>query len=642
MCGICGGIALKSDVITNSIDIGNMIRSLGHRGPDNAGSYINNRVMLGHTRLSIIDLSVSGNQPMANEDKTVWIVFNGEIYNFQELRLDLLKKGHHFTSSSDTEVVLHGYEEWGAGCLDKFEGAFAFLIWDEKHGQFMAARDRFGEKPFYYTFANGFFYFASELSSLLEILPTRPQIDPVSLDLYLSYLFISAPYTIYEGIRQLPPANYILADTLGNFQILRYWFLSFANKTNESIKTIKDQIRKLLANAVSIRTISDVPIGVLLSGGVDSATIVASMREVTEGDILTFSIGSTDPSMNELERARLISRLFGTKHNEFIAKPDAIEIIPELIWHFGQPFADSSAIPTYYVSSVAHQHVKVVLSGDGGDEMFAGYSRYRLAWILQLLKKSPMILRKIYSGFFKRTNFTSSNRIIQRFSNIDRLMNIDEPYSFSHSFAQGFIQTRSSLYNPHFMKLLEGNNALDIFAAFYGEADGNSLLDRWINSDLLTMLPGDYLTKVDIASMACSLEVRVPFLDRKLAEYSASIPSSIKMPLGKQKRILKEAFRGILPNETLDHRKTGFSVPIHNWLRNELAIYVDKLMLEERSNIIETYLNSNQIKKICLAHRNGDDSLTTKVWGLLNLIIWEKMFLENQGSRSVPSLYELV
>jgi asparagine synthase (glutamine-hydrolysing) len=642
MCGICGIIGLEPDKKPARIDIETMKRFLAHRGPDSNGTYINGSAALGHVRLSIIDLSENGNQPMSNEDGTVWIVFNGEIYNFQELKSALKKLGHSFKSRSDTEVVIHAYEEWGPECLNKFEGAFAFVIWDENQERFFAARDRFGEKPLFYSKVNGFFYFASELAPLVRVLPQRQEIDPVGLDLYLSYLFISAPKTIFTNVSQLPPAHYLATDGKGNIQSNRYWYLSFSSPITQSHSELQTQIRDHLRNAVSIRLTSDVPVGVLLSGGVDSAAIVASMREVMDGEILTFSMGTPDPNMNELERAHTISKLFGTKHNEFIVKPNAVEVIPKLVNHYGQPFADSSSIPTYYLSSLARQHVKVLLSGDGGDEMFAGYARYQIARILQMVKNLPSPCKGLISGISTFSTIFPGNKIIRRLNYIENLMSLEEPKAFAESFLQGFISKRSSLYKQFFNELLVSNNAINLFINQYSCVDGPTLLDRWINADLLTMLPGDYLTKVDIASMACSLEVRVPFLDRNLAEFSASIPASIKMSGGKQKALFKSAYKGILPDETLNHKKTGFSIPVHLWLRNELSTYVDRFLLDGKSEIIESFLNTKVVNEVVLSQRMGDNSQTTRVWALLNLAIWEELFINNHMLSNPLTLQDMI
>ena len=356
------------------------------------------------------------------------------------------------------------------------------------------------------------------------------------------------------------------------------------------------------------------------------------MKEITDQDISTFSIGTTDPSMNELFRARTISKLFNTTHHEFIVEPDAIDILPKLVSHFGQPFADSSAIPAYYVSSMARQHVKVALSGDGGDEMFAGYDRYRIARLLQIVRNLSSPIKRSISNITKLSKNVPVNKISRRLGYLEKLMKLEELKAFSESYLQGFISTRSLLYRPYFNELLSQENALDLIANNYSSSDGHTLLDRWINADLLTMLPGDYLTKVDIASMASSLEVRVPFLDSTLASFTARIPSSVKLPGGKSKALLKSAFQGILPDDTLDHRKTGFTVPVHLWLRNELAIYVDKLLLESKSELFELFLDFNFVKEVVLAQRAGDNSQTTRVWGLLILVIWEKMFITNQMS----------
>lgn len=615
--------------------------SLSHRGPDNVGTYVSGTAAIGYTHLGIIDLSENANQPLENETGSIRIVCDGRVYNAEELKSILIKRGHLFKTRTDIEVILHGYEEWGLDCIDKLDGSFAFVIWDEFNERIIAARDRFGEKPLFYSMINNVFYFSSEIAPLLQVLPGQREMDPVGLDLYLSYLYILPPYTIYKDIKQLSAASYLAVDRSGYLEINKYWQLSFSKQSQQSEDSIIFELKSLITSAIEKRLRSDVPFGALLSGGIDSAVVVAAMREISNQEIDTFTIGTTDPNMDETDRASIIAKKFGTKHHVFKVEPNASEILPKLIKHYGQPYADSSAIPTYYVSALAREYVNVVLTGDAGDHIFGGF-RYRYAWFLQQLKGYPRQLRILLSETTNLLNHYPPNKFTQRLANIDKYVRLTESEVFATSYSLGFIHHKQNLYNSSFTEKLNTDNAIRYYKQIYNSGDGPSLLDRWMSADISTMLTGDVLNKVDIASMSRSLEMRAPFLDRKLADFSGKIPALMKIPGGKQKALIRKAYKDILPASTLNHRKTGFSVPVHHWLKNDLSVYIDRLILEGKSEILETYLNVTAVKDIIIRQRKGDYTLTSQVWALFNLVLWEKMFFRNKYSSTISSMNDFL
>jgi asparagine synthase (glutamine-hydrolysing) len=591
-------------------------------------------VALGHRRLSIIDLSEAGHQPMCNEDASVWIVFNGEIYNFQEIKERLEKKGHLFKSKSDTEVILHSYEEWGVECLSHFRGMFAFAIWDSRLQQLFMARDRLGEKPLVYFRQNGHFAFASEIKALLQVPDVERKVNDTAIHDYLTYQYVPSPDTIFEGIKKLPPAHYLLYDRDGNLKIERYWKLHFnsTHQTYPDLQELNDRIRTELEESVRLRLISDVPLGAFLSGGVDSSLIVGIMARLSEKPVKTFSIGFEEKEFDELSYARIVANHFSTEHHEFIVKPNAIEILPKLVWHYNEPFADSSAIPTYYVASLTKDFVKVVLTGDAGDENFAGYPRYlRSKWVA-LFTKIPEKVRKDLMPEFLRI-FSSLHwreKTLNRLADFMEKLSSNQARNYSEQIKFFNAEEKENIYNEQFSKKLEHIDSVDYLIAKFEELKTGDLVDKLLYADINSYLPEDLLVKVDIATMANSLEARVPFLDHRFMEMVAGIPSKLKLRGMKSKFILKTAFKDFLPEPILKRGKMGFGVPLSKWFRNELKEYVYEILLDPKT-LNRGYFKGEVIERLLKDHIELRYDHSARIWALLVLEMWFRIFVDNEG-----------
>ena len=512
MCGICGKISLDNEPVDSAL-LKSMASCLSHRGPDDEGIYIKGNTGLGHRRLSIIDLSPLAYQPMSNEDGTVWIVYNGEIYNFIGLREDLIKKGHVFRSRSDTETIIHSYEEYGVECLKSLRGMFAFALWDEKDRTLFIARDRVGKKPLYYRHSQNAFIFASEIKSILRDESFSRKPDHSAIHHYLTYQYVPSPWTAFEGIRKLPPAHYLVLRD-GQAEIKRYWKLAYLPKHAMEEEDLKDEIIERLRESVRIRLVSDVPLGAFLSGGIDSSAVVALMSGIINEPVKTFSIGFKEAAYNELPYARLVADRFQTNHKEFVVEPKAIDILDKLVWHYNEPFADPSAIPTYYVSELAREHVTVILNGDGGDENFAGYGRYAANEFSGMIHRFfpssvakallPLVMGlphgKDPTNFFWRLK-----RFLQEYVKTPELRN-------GHWLCHFTTEMKNDLYAGDFLKQFSHVDSFDLLLDKYKEAEADSFLDKTLYADVMMYLPDDLLVKVDVASMANSLEARSPFL----------------------------------------------------------------------------------------------------------------------------------
>jgi asparagine synthase (glutamine-hydrolysing) len=628
MCGICGKIYFdRSKKVSRSL-IEDMTGVLTHRGPDDRGIFIDGHIGLGHQRLSIIDLSPAGHQPMSNEDNSIWIVYNGEIYNFDELRRELESKGHLFRSKTDTEVIIHLYEEEGAGCVSRLRGMFAFAVWDSNKQQLFLARDRAGQKPLVYAVADGAFLFASEIKSLLKDPSVVPEVNCEALHHYLTYQYVPGPLTIYKGINKLLPAHTLVLRG-ENIKIERYWKISYEKKIKlPGLNDYKKAFLDLFREAVSIRLRSDVPLGAFLSGGIDSSATVAQMSRLLNQPVKTFSIGFEDADYDELKYAKKIAGLFHTDHTEFIVKPDALKILPKIVWHYDEPFADSSAIPTYYVSQLTRKHVTVALNGDGGDESFAGYERYVANLLASFYEKIPLFLRekikKAVNLLPHREYRWSISRRLKRFIN-----------GISEEPARRYIQwlcyfnneMKESLYTSSFKNIVASIDSVDILAAIYDKSDAASLLDKTLFADVMLYLPFDLLVKVDIASMANSLEARSPFLDHKLMEFAASLPVEYKLRGIKTKYILKKAFQNFLPDEILNRKKMGFGVPLQSWFCHELKSPAYEILLAKRS-IERGYFKRDSVQKLIDDHVALRADNSYRIWALLFLELWHRMFID--------------
>ncbi len=652
MCGICGEVDFNQNVRADNIR--KMCEVLAHRGPDDEGIVLfkKNNILefkrpipekfnesgfiagLGHRRLSIIDLSEMGHQPMSNEDGTIWIVYNGEIYNFQELRLYLEKKGHNFKSKSDTEVILHGYEEWGIDCLHKLRGMFSFGIWDIRRKQLFLARDRLGKKPLVYYYKNGHLVFASEIKAILQDQKVERKLNDSALHYYLTYQYVPSPDTIFYHINKLPPAHYLLYDSNENIKIERYWKLSFNSDYRNSfdLDEFKEQIRTNLEESVKIRLISDVPLGAFLSGGIDSSLIVGIMSKLNGKPVKTFSIGFEEEDFDEINYSRIVSNHFKTEHHEFIVKPNAIEILPKLVWYYNEPFADSSAIPTYYVSKMTKDYVKVVLTGDAGDENFAGYYRYlRSKYVLWFTNLPEKLRRDLLPKLFRILSHSPWRKMtFNRIADFIETLSYHQGENYAEQIKIFNNKEKEILYTKEFLNHVENINPIDYLIQKYEEADGDDLLEKLLYLDINTYLPEDLLVKIDIASMANSLEARIPFLDHKFMELIAAIPSKFKLKGRKTKYILKEAFKDFLPDVIINRKKMGFGVPISKWFRKNLKNYIFDILLDQRS-INRGYFRREGIDQLMKEHISMKYDHSAKIWTLLFLETWFRVFMDNEN-----------
>ncbi|NOX98092.1 MAG: asparagine synthase (glutamine-hydrolyzing) [Nitrospirae bacterium] len=634
MCGIYGILNFRGEPVSKEV-LRRMGAVLRHRGPDDEGIYLSKSeignpkiaVGLGHRRLSIIDLD-TGHQPMSNEDETVWIVFNGEIYNFRDLRRDLEGKGHKFSTRSDTEVIIHLYEEYGSDCLKFLRGMFALAIWDEKKERLFLARDRVGQKPLCYTEYKGQFIFASELKAILQVPGIPREMNPEALHHYLTYQYVPVPLTMFKGIKKLPPAHFLVWEK-GQVRIERYWKLSFRNQVKMSEEEYSEQIRALLEESVKLRLVSDVPLGAFLSGGVDSTAVVGMMAQLSDRVVKTFSIGFEEKAYNELKYARMAAERFGTEHHEFIVNPEALNILPKLIWHYNEPFADSSAIPTYYVAERTREYVTVALNGDGGDESFAGYPRYQAAKLAEYYQRVPVWLRekligrladKLPSSVEAKTFRRRLKRFLEAIS-----LSPERRYACWVSFFDK--RMKEELYSCDMKEATGGIDSFTYLEDVYRQADGSTFLDKTLYVDIMTYLPDDLLVKIDIATMANSLEARSPFLDHKLMEFAAAIPSRLKLKGLTGKYILKKSLGDLLPPPIRRRSKMGFGVPISNWFRNELKSYLSEILLSEVS-LQRGYFREDYIRQLLDEHCRRHSDHGNRLWALLNLELWQRMFID--------------
>lgn len=623
MCGIAGFVYRDARPVDRGL-LKTMTDAIVHRGPDGEGFYARNGCGLGHRRLAIIDLE-GGAQPISNEDDSLWTVFNGEIYNFVQLRADLEERGHVFKTHCDTEVLLHLYEEHGAAMVSKLRGMFSFAIWNEKTRELFLARDRAGKKPLYWFEDRDGIYFASELKALYT-LPNAPrEIDPEAIELYLAYQSIPGEKTIFRGIRRLPPASTLSWSPGTGARSEKYWELDWSRKTDLSYEDAKRRLLELIRDSVKARLVADVPLGAFLSGGVDSSVVVAAMAEFSSR-VRTFSIGFPQRDFDETSYARIVAKKFGTEHEEFTVSPDALAILPKLVRHYDQPYADSSALPTYYVSEMTRRSVKVALNGDGGDEFFGGYDRYRAALVQRLYDVfTPRFARRGLERATRHFPEGSKNRsIIRKIRRFAAAGSLDTE-AFNVRLFEFFDRSaREELYAPEFLNRLRGYNADDYLLSLT-RAGAEDPVDRILRADTLMYLPDTLLVKVDIASMAVSLEARSPLLDTEIMEFAASLPRSWKVGLFSSKRILKEAHHGILPHEILYRKKMGFAVPLSHWFRNELYGYIQDVLLDDAS-LSRGYFRRTSIVRMIEEHRSGRINHANRLWALLMLELWHKEF----------------
>lgn len=582
---------------------------------------------LGIQRLSIIDLS-TGDQPIFNEDRSVVVVLNGEIYNFPELRERLLRSGHRFSTNSDTEVIVHLYEELGVDCVKELNGMFAFALWDRKRQRLFVARDRLGKKPLVYWHRDGALSFASELRALLQDPEVPRNVDHVALDAYVAYRWVPAPLTAFKAIRKLPPGSYMTFEQ-GKLDIQRYWSLDFGSKrTDLEGPALNEEIRDQIRSATRRRMIADVPLGAFLSGGVDSSAVVAAMAEASSEPVKTFSIGFTSEEYDELPRARLIADRFSTDHHEFVVEPHAIEMLPKIVAHYGEPFADASAVPSFYVAEMARRHVTVALNGDGGDESFAGYTRYVSNLALARADALPRLLRQAAGHLLEAV--PASGRIDSTRSRLRRMgtgLQLDAANRYVAYMTRLNGLDRAQLYTDDYRALVGDSDPDAFMTSVWHAGTATSTLDHMLEVDTHTYLVDDLLTKMDIASMAYSLEARSPLLDYQFMEFAASLPPNQKLRGRQKKYALREALRGWIPDEILDGRKRGFRSPIADWFRGELREFAREVLLDGAARD-RGYFREPYVRGLLDAHAAGEADHSQGIWTLVNFELWHRQFVD--------------
>jgi asparagine synthase (glutamine-hydrolysing) len=625
MCGIAGVMSFDGAPVGLD-EVRAMCAAMCHRGPDDEGFHHEPGVALGMRRLSIIDLD-GGQQPVRNEDGSISAVFNGEIYNFRELRDELEARGHVFRGASDSETIVHLYEEHGARCVDRLRGMFAFAVWDAGRRQLLLARDRLGIKPLYYAVAGGRLLFASELKALLR----RPEIER-RLNwraVHHLFTFLSTPgdESIVAGVAKLEPAHLLVAGRQGTIRRERYWDVEFAPDEGRSEAYFVERLRELLEESVRLHLVSDVPVGAFLSGGVDSSAVVAAMAHQAAGPIKTFSIGFEDADYNELAYARLVAERLGAEHHALVLDPDVRSSLDEIAWYLDEPFGDSSAIPTYMVSKLAAEHVTVVLSGDGGDELFAGYDKYAVEGRERSEPRWPRPVRRALGALAGLVPDGTKGRNFVRHRALD---GADRYLDACSVFRPDQIRR---LFRPDVLALLAEYDPWRGEAAHLARVPGH-----WLSAlqylDLHSYLPLDILTKVDRMSMAHSIETRVPLLDHRLVEFAATIPPDLQLRNGARKYVFKRALAGTLPGEILERPKRGFAIPLGRWFRGELAPYVADLLLAPRSRARGIFEPAH-IERLLAQHRRGRD-LDLQLWTLISFELWCRTFLD--GARPAAPL----
>lgn len=628
MCGIVGIAYQETRQVEREI-LEKMNGAILHRGPDEDGFYVKENIGLAMRRLAIIDLS-GGQQPIYNQDKTKAIVFNGEIYNFQELRADLDKKGHQFYTNSDTEIIIHLYDEYGVDCVQHLRGMFAFAIWDEVEKSLFIARDRVGKKPVLYSHQpNGDLIFGSEFQALLQHPSVSREVDNEAIHHYLSYLCVPAPLTAFKQIRKIEPGHWLIWKN-GEIKTNRYWLPDFHNKIKITEQEAEEETLRLLREATKMRMIAEVPLGAFLSGGVDSSVVVALMAEQSEKPVKTFSIGFEEEDYSELKYAKKVAEHIGAEHHEFIVKPNAIEILPLLVEHYGEPYADSSSIPTYYVSRETRKHVTVALNGDGGDESFAGYERYLAMRLSEKYHKIPSLLRKglIESAVNLLPNSATKRRSkakdLKRFVKAASLPKVERYLSLVNAIDKS---SKENIYTEDFKTQVKSADSAQFLKEWFDKTNGNGIVDATMFTDQMTYLPNDLLVKVDIASMANSLEARSPLLDHKVIEFAASLPENLKLKGAENKSLLKKVGVRLVPREVLYRKKMGFGVPIANWLRGELKDFLrDNLLSEKFAK--RGILKQDVVEKMINEHLSGEKDNYNQLWTILMLELWFQRFID--------------
>jgi asparagine synthase (glutamine-hydrolysing) len=628
MCGIAGFVFTDPRHPVDRELLDRMTGVLRHRGPDTDGSHFGPGVGLGHRRLSIIDLA-TGDQPIYNETRTLAVVFNGEIYNFPELARDLQGRGHTFATRSDTESIVHGYEEFGLKFVERLRGMFAFALWDEPNRRLVLARDRAGKKPLYYHADGERLVFASEIKALLQDSSFKRRISPEGLSDYFTFGTIPAPGTIFQDIQQIPPGH-ILVWERGHARLHEYWDVVFDPTGPATPGAAAEAFSALFDEAVKMRMMADVPLGAFLSGGVDSSAVVASMARQSTRPVVTTTVGFAERSHSELEHARAVAEALGTEHHALVVKPDAMADLPRLVWHLDQPFADSSALPTYYVSRAARERVTVALSGDGGDELFAGYQRrYGIHRLEQRL-------RRLIPGPVRRGVLAPLGRLYPRSDRIPRPLRLKLVLSnLGQSFERAYFNDMSlfldeekrALCTPEFLAQARHHDSFAGFTRHFDRVRDADPLSRVLYVDFKTWLANDILVKVDRMSMACSLEVRSPLLDHKIIEFAASLPPALKFRGSVSKFLLKQHVASRLPAIPVHRPKQGFELPLTSWLRGELKDMTRDLLFSTRA-AGRGYVRPEAVKRLWDDHQRGYRSHASQIWALMVLELWHRQYVD--------------
>jgi asparagine synthase (glutamine-hydrolysing) len=625
VCGIAGIVRESGLIEQDHAALGRMNSVLRHRGPDAGGSWTGGPIGLTHRRLSIIDLSPDSNQPLADNDQHVWISFNGEIYNFAELRRELQERGYAFRTQGDSEVIVNAYRAWGIDAISRLRGMFAFALWDQERQRLLLVRDRLGKKPLYYHASPGRLVFGSEIKAILEHPEVSREVNPSALDYFLTFAYVPSPVTMFAGISRVPPAHVLVCEK-GERLLRRYWEPTGPDQNElPSEAEAADRVLELLRESVRLRLVGDVPIGAFLSGGLDSSLVVALMAEQT-GKVQTYSVGFTEDEFDELPYAREVAQRFATDHHEIRLTADVAKVLPTLVWHYDQPFGDSSMIPTYYVARAASEHLKVILSGDGGDELFAGYRKYADLARLQSYDRLPGWFVRGVRGFLPDSwhgRTSGWGRLVDS-ANI-RLMHSDERNY--HSMAYFTRAEKRTLYGPVMQWALRRDRSRDLYFDVVRSLRAPLGLNRVLLTDARTYLPDDLLVKMDVASMACSLEVRAPMLDHRLFEYCASLPPSFKVGRLGTKHLLKRIGLRFLPPEIVRRPKQGFAIPVDQWLRGALAAFTREVLLEVPTGA-RNYFAQAEVGRLVETHRSGRRNVGSRLWLLINFYLWYRTFLE--------------
>ncbi|MHB8893953.1 MAG: asparagine synthase (glutamine-hydrolyzing) [Candidatus Geothermincolia bacterium] len=626
MCGICGFLVRDGGSPVTPELINRMQRVMRHRGPDESGAYVQGRIGLGHNRLSIIDLA-TGHQPIENEDGTKRIIFNGEIYNYPELRRDLLARGHRFTTHSDTEVILHLYEEFGPASLQHLRGMFAFAIWDSADGSLFLARDRLGKKPLYYAGNDQWFCFASEIKSLLVTDRVPRELNLPSVDQYISLNYTIGPRTMLRHVDKLLPGHYILLRD-GDAVQQPYWDFAEARETNQSFSQCYEHMTELIEESVRIRLMSEVPLGAFLSGGVDSSVIVAVMTRLTGRPVKTFTVGYEDASsVSELGYARLVAKTLKAEHHEFVLQPGNFrDIVPEVVWHLDEPIGEYATIPLLLLSRLAKRHVTVLLSGEGADEIFAGYPIYRSMKLIEAFQRIPRLPRR-FVEWLLLSRFTGTLKHDKYRDWLERPL--ESRYLGNASYFTP--RMKSKLYTDGFKASLGEERVEDLVGSYYQRVQGRDVLSRMLYVDTKTWLPEDLLIKADKMTMAASVELRVPFLDHKLVEFAATLPSRMKLRRSCSKYIFKKYAETMLPREIVHRPKRGFPVPLEQWLKKDLVEYARDILFDRRTTQ-RGIADPRYVREMIDRHVGTAENYSQNIWNLMVLEIWMRRFLDGEGA----------